>query len=57
MRFLILLACILILSACTRPMTHAEAIADGWIDGSDGYWAARTGAPLDLTPISTRSTP
>jgi hypothetical protein len=33
-------------------MTHAEDIAAGYIDGTDGYWVARTGEPLDLTPIT-----
>lgn len=46
-----LLALCLLLSACApRPLSHTEAIAEGWADGSDGYWVARTGAPLDLTP-------
>jgi hypothetical protein len=34
-----------------QGMTHAEALSAGWIDGSDGYWVARTGQPLDLTPV------
>ncbi len=52
---LLILSAVLILSACApRPMSHAEAIAAGWIEGSDGYWVARTGAPLDLTPIPQR---
>jgi hypothetical protein len=35
-----------------QGMTHDQAIAAGWVDGSDGYWVARTGQPLDLTPVS-----
>lgn len=32
------------------PMTHEQALADGWTTDTDGYWEARTGLPLDLTP-------
>jgi hypothetical protein len=34
----------------TAPMSHDAAISAGFIDGSDAYWVARTGEPLDLTP-------
>ncbi len=32
------------------PMSHDAAISAGYRDGSDAYWIARTGEPLDLTP-------
>jgi hypothetical protein len=35
----------------SQGMTHDQAIAAGWVDGTDGYWVARTGEPLDLTPV------
>jgi hypothetical protein len=38
--------------AMPLPMTHEEAISAGWIEGTDGYWQARTGQAIDLTPTS-----
>jgi hypothetical protein len=40
-----------------KTMTHDEAIAAGFLDGSDAYWIARTGEPLDLTPVSHATNP
>jgi hypothetical protein len=34
-----------------QGMTHEQAIAAGYLDGSDGYWVARTGEPLDISPV------
>jgi hypothetical protein len=47
------LATLEVLAPWSQPqgMTHEQAISAGWIDGSDGYWVARTGEPLDLTPV------
>jgi hypothetical protein len=41
----------LILALLNPPgLTHDQAISAGYRDGSDAYWVARTGEPLDLTP-------
>jgi hypothetical protein len=40
-----------------KPMTHTEALAAGFLDGSDAYWIARTGEPLDFAPVSHATNP